>query len=70
MASGDVMAATRALGEEGMSLEFRHMASYLILYSSHHLYKDARAADNRMSLTCCFPQEQWIATEQYFKVAL
>ncbi|KAL8597589.1 hypothetical protein ACOMHN_001520 [Nucella lapillus] len=27
----------RALGEEGMWLEFRHMASYLILYSSHHL---------------------------------
>ncbi|KAL8603542.1 hypothetical protein ACOMHN_052771 [Nucella lapillus] len=30
----------RALGEEGMWLEFRHMASYLILYSSHHLCED------------------------------
>ncbi|KAL8615751.1 hypothetical protein ACOMHN_040246 [Nucella lapillus] len=29
-----------ALGEEGMWLEFRHMASYLILYSSHHLCED------------------------------
>ncbi|KAL8620784.1 hypothetical protein ACOMHN_043827 [Nucella lapillus] len=34
------------------------------------MYKDARAADNRMSLTCRFPQEQWVAAEQYFKVAL
>ncbi|KAL8623941.1 hypothetical protein ACOMHN_047162 [Nucella lapillus] len=32
--------------------------------------KDARAADSRMSLTCRFPQEQWVAAEQYFKVAL
>ncbi|KAL8597577.1 hypothetical protein ACOMHN_001508 [Nucella lapillus] len=30
----------RALGEEGMWLEFRHMASYLILYSSHYLCED------------------------------
>ncbi|KAL8610859.1 hypothetical protein ACOMHN_056714 [Nucella lapillus] len=30
--------------------------------------KDARAA--LMSLTCRFPQEQWVAAEQYFKVAL
>ncbi|KAL8566366.1 hypothetical protein ACOMHN_049324 [Nucella lapillus] len=29
-----------ALGEEGMWLEFRDMASYLILYSSHHLCED------------------------------
>ncbi|KAL8585928.1 hypothetical protein ACOMHN_061089 [Nucella lapillus] len=29
-----------ALGEEGMWLEFWHMASYLILYSSHHLCED------------------------------
>ncbi|KAL8598831.1 hypothetical protein ACOMHN_015410 [Nucella lapillus] len=35
-----------------------------------HRDKDARAADNRMSLTCRFPQEQWVAAEQYFKVAL
>ncbi|KAL8567178.1 hypothetical protein ACOMHN_046588 [Nucella lapillus] len=34
------LAITRALGEEGMWLEFRHMASYLILYSSHHLCED------------------------------
>ncbi|KAL8624057.1 hypothetical protein ACOMHN_019480 [Nucella lapillus] len=31
---------TRAMGEEGMSLELRHIASYLILYSSHHLCED------------------------------
>ncbi|KAL8571465.1 hypothetical protein ACOMHN_051171 [Nucella lapillus] len=30
----------RALGEEGMSLEFQHMASDPILYSSHHLCED------------------------------
>ncbi|KAL8574324.1 hypothetical protein ACOMHN_015855 [Nucella lapillus] len=34
------LAIIRALGEEGMWLEFRHMASYLILYSSHHLCED------------------------------
>ncbi|KAL8606797.1 hypothetical protein ACOMHN_049626 [Nucella lapillus] len=33
-------APLHALGEEGMSLEFWHMASYLILYSSHHLCGD------------------------------
>ncbi|KAL8606781.1 hypothetical protein ACOMHN_049610 [Nucella lapillus] len=36
----DLSMLLRALGEEGMSLEFRHMASYLILYSSHHLCED------------------------------
>ncbi|KAL8566808.1 hypothetical protein ACOMHN_052206 [Nucella lapillus] len=30
----------RALEKEGMWLEFRHMASYLILYSSHYLCED------------------------------
>ncbi|KAL8561500.1 hypothetical protein ACOMHN_011182 [Nucella lapillus] len=35
-----------------------------------HRDKDARAADSRMTLTCRFPQEQWVAAEQYFKVAL
>ncbi|KAL8621485.1 hypothetical protein ACOMHN_058246 [Nucella lapillus] len=34
------LAITCALGEEGMWLEFWHMASYLILYSSHHLCED------------------------------
>ncbi|KAL8591804.1 hypothetical protein ACOMHN_047064 [Nucella lapillus] len=161
----DLSMLLRALGEEGMSLEFQHMASYLILYSSLHLSEDllhevilcmgyftcsipiirsptllfsfymsmdicvpirvvwvvlhqlcslpfqyfsnprlfpalisccynnhsnrrileqevscvllanfiemdARAADNRMSLTCRFPQEQWLAVEQYFRVTL
>ncbi|KAL8623975.1 hypothetical protein ACOMHN_047195 [Nucella lapillus] len=36
----DLSMLLRALGEEGMWLEFRHMASYLILYSSHHLCED------------------------------
>ncbi|KAL8576929.1 hypothetical protein ACOMHN_065656 [Nucella lapillus] len=38
--SVQTLAITRALGEEGMTLEFRHMASYLILYSRHHLCED------------------------------
>ncbi|KAL8563484.1 hypothetical protein ACOMHN_011963 [Nucella lapillus] len=40
MAVLDLSVLPRALGEEGMWLEFTHMASYLILYSSHHLCED------------------------------
>ncbi|KAL8580353.1 hypothetical protein ACOMHN_037452 [Nucella lapillus] len=40
MIRGSLFDFERALREEGMSLEFEHMASYLILYSSHHLCDD------------------------------
>ncbi|KAK7501611.1 hypothetical protein BaRGS_00007042, partial [Batillaria attramentaria] len=40
MAVLDLSMLQRTLGEEGMSLEFRHIAGYLIWYSSHHLCED------------------------------
>ncbi|KAL8601974.1 hypothetical protein ACOMHN_008466 [Nucella lapillus] len=40
MAVLDLSMLQCALEEEGMSMEFRHIASYLILYSSHHLCED------------------------------
>ncbi|XP_048254024.1 S phase cyclin A-associated protein in the endoplasmic reticulum-like [Haliotis rufescens] len=36
MAALDLDMLQKTLGEEGMSLEFRHIASYLIWYCSHH----------------------------------
>ncbi|KAL8583826.1 hypothetical protein ACOMHN_040295 [Nucella lapillus] len=68
MAVLDLSVLQCALGEEGMWLEFRHMASYLILYSSHHLH----ILEQELScvLLANFIKEQWVAAEQYFKVAL
>ncbi|XP_025077165.1 LOW QUALITY PROTEIN: S phase cyclin A-associated protein in the endoplasmic reticulum-like [Pomacea canaliculata] len=40
MALLDLNMLQRTLGEEAMSLEFRHIASYLIWYSSHPLCED------------------------------
>lgn len=40
MAVLDLGMLQRTLGEEGMSLEFRHIASYLVWYSGHHLCED------------------------------
>ncbi|KAK7089036.1 hypothetical protein V1264_024381 [Littorina saxatilis] len=32
--------------------------------------KEAREVDTRTSFACRFPQEHWVAAEQYFKVDL
>uniref|UniRef100_A0A0L8H6G3 Uncharacterized protein n=1 Tax=Octopus bimaculoides TaxID=37653 RepID=A0A0L8H6G3_OCTBM len=40
IATLDLQVFQQSLGEEGMSLEFRHIASYLVWYSSHHLCEE------------------------------
>ncbi|XP_060063771.1 S phase cyclin A-associated protein in the endoplasmic reticulum-like [Ylistrum balloti] len=40
MATLDLPMLQKTLGDEGMSLEFRHIASYLMWYCSHHTSED------------------------------
>ncbi|XP_033749375.1 S phase cyclin A-associated protein in the endoplasmic reticulum-like isoform X2 [Pecten maximus] len=40
MATLDLRMLQKTLGDEGMSLEFRHIASYLMWYCSHHTSED------------------------------
>ncbi|XP_069138019.1 S phase cyclin A-associated protein in the endoplasmic reticulum-like isoform X2 [Argopecten irradians] len=40
MATLDLHMLQKTLGDEGMSLEFRHIASYLMWYCSHHTSED------------------------------
>ncbi|KAL8589248.1 hypothetical protein ACOMHN_017049 [Nucella lapillus] len=48
----------------------RDMAPCELSVQTLAITTDACVADNRMSLMCRFPQEQWVAAEQCFRVAL